>query len=219
VFQKRLRKAGVLMQIREDTHFYATMSLPLFRRVSLEFGRRLIEAGVLDQREDVFHLTLGELAGIDDSLRPASATANELRAAVARRKEKRKKLESTPLVDARLFPKSVARGDAVVTGTPGSPGVAEGTARVVHNDSEFGKLTPGDVLVAPYTNPSWTPLFERAVAVVVDTGSVGSHAAIVAREYGIPAVMGTGEGTRKLRDGDPVKVDGTQGYVFLRERA
>ena len=67
----------------------------------------------------------------------------------------------------------------------------------------FASLLPGEVLVCPYTNPSWTPLFERAVAVVVDTGGLASHAAIVAREYGIPAVMGTGTGTRVLRDGDP----------------
>jgi pyruvate,water dikinase len=96
----------------------------------------------------------------------------------------------------------------------GSPGVAEGPVRVVHESAEFGKLMAGDVLVAPYTNPAWTPLFQRAVAVVVDSGSAASHAAIVAREYGIPAVMGTVDGTAKLVDGQRVRVDGGRARVF-----
>jgi pyruvate,water dikinase len=86
--------------------------------------------------------------------------------------------------------------------------------RVVREASEFGRLRPGEVLVAPYTNPAWTPLFQQAAAVVVDSGGAMSHAAIVAREYGIPAVMGTGDGTRRLVDGTRVRVDGTRGLVF-----
>jgi pyruvate,water dikinase len=92
--------------------------------------------------------------------------------------------------------------------------VAEGSVRVVHDASEFGKLRAGEVLVAPYTNPAWTPLFERAAAVVVDSGGPASHAAIVAREYGIPAVMATVEGTQRLVDGQRVRVDGAAGLVL-----
>ena len=87
--------------------------------------------------------------------------------------------------------------------------------RVVRDPAAFGSLLPGEVLVAPYTNPSWTPLFTRAAAVVVDTGAAMSHAAIVAREYGVPAVMGTGDGTRRLSDGQWVRVDGSRGQVFV----
>lgn len=86
--------------------------------------------------------------------------------------------------------------------------------RVVRDASEFGKLRPGDVLVAPYTNPAWTPLFQNAVGVVVDSGGPASHAAIVAREYGIPAVMATVDGTRLLSDGQRVRVDGSRGLVM-----
>jgi pyruvate,water dikinase len=96
---------------------------------------------------------------------------------------------------------------------PGSPGVAEGPVCIVQDASEFDKLIVGNVLVAPYTNPSWTPLFQRAAAVVVDSGSVASHAAIVAREYGIPAVMATRTGTRILRNGEKIRVDGSRGTV------
>jgi len=97
---------------------------------------------------------------------------------------------------------------------PGSPGVAEGPARIVRDGFEFSKLLPGDVLIPPYPNPSWTPLFQRAIAVVVDSGSVASHAAIVARAYGIPAVMSTVTGTHTLHNGDLVRVDGSKGVVY-----
>jgi pyruvate,water dikinase len=91
--------------------------------------------------------------------------------------------------------------------------VAEGPVRIVLGSEGFADLRTGEVLVCPNTNPSWTPLFARAAAVVVDTGGLGSHAAIVAREYGVPAVMGTGTGTSVLRDGQRVRVDGSRGRV------
>jgi pyruvate,water dikinase len=84
---------------------------------------------------------------------------------------------------------------------------------VIREPGEFGALRSGDVLVCPYTNPTWTSLFQRAAAVVVDSGGIGSHAAIVAREYGIPAVMATGSGTRVLVNGQQVTVDGDTGRV------
>jgi pyruvate,water dikinase len=102
---------------------------------------------------------------------------------------------------------------ALLTGTAASGGVAEGPVRIIRGPAEFGDLRSGEVLVCPNTNPSWTPLFARAAAVVVDTGGLGSHAAIVAREYGVPAVMGTGRGTSTLTDGQRVRVDGSRGRV------
>ena len=88
-----------------------------------------------------------------------------------------------------------------------------GVARIIHGADDFEKLGAGEILVCPYTNPAWTPLFARAGGVVVDTGSIASHAAIVAREYGIPAVMGTGIGTRNIADGERITVDGARGRV------
>ena len=95
--------------------------------------------------------------------------------------------------------------------------MARGPARIVRDIAEFGKLRAGDVLVAPVTNPAWTPLFQRAAAVVVDAGGAASHAAIVAREYGVPAVMGTLSGTQELKDGQWIEVDGTHGLVLKAE--
>ncbi|MBQ9483976.1 MAG: phosphoenolpyruvate synthase, partial [Ruminiclostridium sp.] len=99
----------------------------------------------------------------------------------------------------------------VLKGTGGSRGEAVGPARVIRGPEEFYKMQKGDILVCPYTDPEWTPLFRLAAGVVADTGASLSHAAIVAREYGIPAVLGVGYATAKLRDGDMVAVNGTTG--------
>lgn len=104
-----------------------------------------------------------------------------------------------------------------VKGLPGSPGLAEGPARIVMNVKDFDKLKKGDILVCPYTDPTWTPLFGIAAAVVADTGGPLSHAAIVAREYGIPAVLGTKVGTAFFKDGEKVIVEGNKGLVFHKD--
>jgi rifampicin phosphotransferase len=209
--------ARTVWQIREDTHFEATRSLPILRRTLLELGRRLTVVGVLDHPEAVFHLTFDELKHAGDVWPPSPAVASELRASVQRRQTRRAALEGTPVVDPRLYRQLAPSSDALLVGTPGSPGVAEGPVRIIREAAEFGKLRAGEVLVAPYTNPAWTPLFQRAAAVVVDAGAAGSHAAIVAREYGIPAVMGTITGTQTLHDGERVRVDGDQGQVTRLE--
>jgi pyruvate,water dikinase len=186
----------------------------------LELGGRLGSAGVLDRPEDVFHLKLDELERVDGTWPPPAPLADELRAAALRRKQRRAALEGTPLMDPRLLRPTEPDRDAALQdnvllhGMPGSPGVAEGPVRVIRDGTEFGTLRSGEVLVAPHTNPAWTPLFQRAVAVVVDSGGAGSHAAIVAREYGIPAVMATVDGTQRLKDGQRVRVDGSRGLVL-----
>jgi pyruvate,water dikinase len=218
LFLKSLTRARYLFQIREDTHFYATMVQPVIRRVALELGKRLVDAGAQTSVEEVFHLKLNELEDIGNTLPVSEQSAAQIRSLVARRKAKRESLASKPMVDPRLLTTTPQGGEGVLlTGTSGSPGIAQGPARIVHDVSEFGKLRAGDVLVAPVTNPAWTPLFQRAVAVVVDTGGSASHAAIVAREYGIPAVMGTINGTKQLEDGQWIYVDGTRGQVLKVE--
>ena len=212
-FLSHLRAARTFAQVREDTRYYATLILPVLRQTLLELGSRLESEGVLAHKEDVFHLRLEELERLDEKWPPQRTLIAELRAVVERRKKKRAMLARTPLIDPRLYRRTGQARDALLQGTPGSPGVAEGPVCIVRDGSEFGKLRPGDVLVAPYTNPAWTPLFQQAAAVVVDTGSAGSHAAITAREYGIPAVMATVDGSVRLKDGQRVTVDGGRGVV------
>ena len=111
-----------------------------------------------------------------------------------------------------------ARGDreiseGVIVGQPASAGRATGPVRIVHSPQDFGGFRAGDVLVAKATAPAWTPLFARAAAVVTDGGTLAAHASLVAREYAIPAVVGTGDATVRLHSGQLVTVDGTAGTV------
>ena len=216
LFLRSLTKTRLLFQIREDTHFYATMVQPTLRHVALELGRRLLKTSALDEVEEVFHLQLNEIQNLGKSWPPSEQTITRIRSLVARRKAKRASLANKPMVDPRLLTATLQAGakNVLLSGTSGSPGVATGPAKIVHDISEFGKLRAGDILIAPVTNPAWTPLFQRAVAVVVDKGGSASHAAIVAREYGIPAVMGTMNGTKELEDGQRIRVDGSRGLVF-----
>jgi len=104
-------------------------------------------------------------------------------------------------------------GELLLRATPASPGVASGTVRVAMSVDELSAVSPGDILVAPTTEPAWTPVFGIIAAVVTDVGSLAAHAAVVAREFGIPGVVGTVDGTTRLRTGDRVTVDGTAGEV------
>lgn len=200
--------------LREDTHFYLTTPIPVLRRLFAEMGERLQRAGVLEDAADIYHLRLHDLERLQGIWPPSAALHAELRAAVATRHAAREALRSVPMMPLVAASTTVPPDDAIAYGTPGSPGVARGPVRIVRGPAEFGRVQAGDVVVAPYTNPAWTPLFARAAAVIVDAGSAMSHAAIVAREYGLPAVMGTRDALTRLQDGQEVTVDGTRGLVF-----
>jgi len=109
--------------------------------------------------------------------------------------------------------------DDEISGFAASGGVVEGRARVLMNVNDIGQIQAGEVLVCPVTAPSWGPVFGKITAAVSDIGGIMSHAAIVAREYGMPAVVGTGSATKKIRTGDLVRVDGDEGVVTVLERA
>ncbi|WP_336716166.1 PEP/pyruvate-binding domain-containing protein [Arthrobacter sp. USHLN218] len=216
--QRAVAEAKCGIAFRENTHFYATMVLPVLRRAYAELGRRLAGAGVLADPAEVYHLRFGELGELvrqaDDGGALPPTVAESYRSVVRARAAKRRELQGVPLLDpVVLFARRRPPSGVLVTGTGASRGQAAGRVRLVRGPEEFGLLRSGEILVCPYTNPSWTPLFRRAAAVVVDLGGLGSHAAIVAREYGIPAVMGTGNGTAVLRDGQYILVDGNRGTV------
>jgi len=199
------------------------------RQVLLESGRRLAEHGAVGVRDDVFHLTLDE---VREAL--GGAAALDLKERVAERKDELARwagVQAPPVLGT--FPPGPPPDDPVaraifkmfggmpkepvqaneITGMPGSPGVARGTARVIGSLSEAHRLEAGDVLVTGTTSPPWTPLFATVAAVVTDTGGILSHAAVVAREYMIPAVLGTKRATAAIRDGQLVEVDGDEGVV------
>jgi pyruvate,water dikinase len=218
--RRLLDAARTGIALREDTHFDATRVLPVLRRTVLEAGRRLVAAGVLREPEEVYHLRLEELESLGEPDRLPAEETDRLRRVVGQRAARRAELAGVPMISsAALRPPLGADADALVSGVGASGGRVTGPVRVIRGPAEFGVMRSGDVLVCPYTNPSWTPLFQRAAAVVVDSGGPASHAAIVAREYGIPAVMGTALGTTVLRDGQLVTVDGSTGRITAAQAA
>lgn len=207
-----LEEAREGIRFREDSHFEFLRLLPPLRAALLEAGRRLVHAGLLTTPDEVFHLRLEELQTIADPQRMPSVQQARLRSSIRRRVARRDELASVKLLDlSQVYP--APTGGVLVQGSPASGGVATGRVRIIREATDFGTLLIGEILVCPYTNPSWTPLFARAAAVVVDSGGVASHAAIVAREYGLPAVMGTGTATTALCPGQLVTVDGNTGRV------
>lgn len=217
---KLMVKAAAGAALREDTHFEATRPMPIVRRTMVEIGARLAESGVIDVPDDVWFLTWPEIQTVrdPDAVTAPGATGAELAAAARRRKDAYAELAGSPLIARSTLyrTKSAAQG-ALVSGAGAGAGLATGPVRVVHGPEEFGLVRAGDVLVCPSTSPAWTPLFALVCAVVVDNGGLASHAAIVAREYGIPAVMGCGDGTSVLTDGQWVTVDGSRGVVLPHE--
>ncbi|MFF0578318.1 PEP/pyruvate-binding domain-containing protein [Streptosporangium saharense] len=129
-------------------------------------------------------------------------------------------LQARPVTAALPRPSALSTtSPAALTGTPGSHGTATGTARVVRGPADFARVRPGDILVCPFTDPAWTPLLRVVSGVVTETGGVLSHAAIVAREHAIPAVLGVPDATSRLRDNTVITVDGTAGTVMTPSRS
>jgi len=189
------------------------------RDVLRGFGRRLVGEGLLDTADDVWLLDLTEL-------RESLTDDVDLRALVA---ERRADVERGQLEGARPYlgdPPDSRERDSVVEGFYGtegralsgagaSPGTAEGIARIIAGPEDFSRVQAGDVLVATTTTPAWTPLFPALAALVTETGGILSHAAVVAREYRLPAVVGATGATAAIPDGRRVRVDGSRGVVTL----
>jgi pyruvate,water dikinase len=209
-----------------------------------EFGALLAGGHFLDDAEDVFQLKRHEVAEALDELLLTWATGGQPLGPthwppiVARRKELLARMaEWTPPPAIGATPESITdpmtimlwgvttqrvqewasaeEGGGRLTGAPASPGVVEGHARVVIDVNEIADVRDGDVLVCTITSPAWAPIFPKIKAVVTDIGGVMSHAAIVCREYGLPAVVGTGRATAEIRTGQTVRVDGTSGVVTI----
>jgi phosphohistidine swiveling domain-containing protein len=192
------------------------------RYLLLEVGRRMVSAGVLDAVEDVFHLGRADLEAFIRTEWDGSGA----RALVADRRSLREaRLMAPPPPDLissdetvrNVAPSSAIHGGATLAGIAASSGVASGAARLIRHPFEAARLQPGDVLVAPSTDTGWTPLFLRAAAIVTEVGGYLSHGAIVAREFGLPAVVNVPGVMSELRDGETITVDGDTGKI-RRER-
>jgi rifampicin phosphotransferase len=208
--------------IREEQASTLTLGWPLLRACALRLGEASIRTGSLTEAQQVFFLTRAEL----DDPAPHVALVEERQA-----RWQRQRLLPAPLTLGKPPPlvgdplaRAVerARGTTpipagAIVGQPASSGRASGRVRLITDPGQFSSFQPGEVLLARSTAPAWTPLFAIAAAVVTDGGALAAHASIVAREYGIPAVVGTGDATTRLTTGQHVTVDGTTGTVTLTQ--
>jgi rifampicin phosphotransferase len=218
-FRRLLRWAQAMAPLREDALADVGLAWPQLRRMLRELGARLVVAGVVDRADDVFWLRRAEILA-DPPVQRAEVVAQ--RRALWRGQRRVVPPQVLPRGSwwerafARWLPAaSDEQTGAVLRGIGASTGQVTATARVLGGPADFGRLQPGDVLVASITTPAWTSLFAMAAAVVTDIGGPLSHSSIVAREYGIPAVLGTNVATRRIPDGARVRVDGDTGTVTL----
>lgn len=239
-FDAALAYAEQVYPQREDNVLYnVNLIAGLMRGFALEVGHRLVQQGRLVRAQDAVLLTVEQLrsALADRTVDPA-AIASRVRSELAWVRANPGPALYGPapgvMPDLRGLPQAARRingailwameeelapavssSEAGVQGLGSSPGEATGTVRVILSSKDIHRVRPGDVVVCPTTTPSWTIIFQRACAIVTDGGSALCHAAIVAREHGIPAVVATGNGTQRLRNGQRVLVDGNRGTVSL----
>jgi pyruvate,water dikinase len=230
LFRRVLRWAQRLAPGRDEAFFYVGAAWPTLRRLALELGRRLANAGFLAAADDIFFLESAEIVDASGA-RVAGEDRRQLAAeARARRelREARKRLYPPAAVPPdyryRIGPFDLSGFETqrrnllegpTLRGFAVSPGRVTAPASVIRSPADFGTMEPGTILVCPTTTPAWTPLFAQARGLITDIGGVLAHGSIVAREYGIPAVMGTGNATQRIASGQVVTVDGDVGTVTL----
>jgi pyruvate,water dikinase len=219
LFDFLYRRAQGGLMFRENVRNEMARVMAAVRRALAELGQRLVGRGVLADREDIFFLELPEL-------RPLVAGLAQGTAIAARKAEFAYHQTLTPptvivgqFEPERLAPQDAAAETGVLRGLPASAGVATGPARVVIRPDPQQRVLPGEILVAPFTDPGWTPYFLAAAGIVMDVGGMLSHGSIVAREYGIPAVVNVGRATRLIETGQIVRVDGIRGIVTILDPA
>ena len=220
LFNWSIHRTQKLTRDRENWKYEAVRFLAVFRRVFLELGERLRHKGVFANCEDIFFLELSEVEPVVQG-----RAGFDVRQRIAQRRAKyewNKAQTPPPVVVGRYDPQKhvVSRIDAhvkVLQGIAVSPGTVTGKARVITHPDNGQHVQPGEILVAPVTNPAWTPYFLPAAGVVMDMGGVLSHGAIIAREYGLPAVVNVGPASQIIRTGQTIRVDGDRGTVTILE--
>ena len=227
IFRKLIAPAQRYAPLREDGLADVGLSYPLLRQMLRELGRRFVEGGMIEQPDDVFWLNQDEVeqavGRLDrgEALDCLSATIPQRKATwrAARRAAPPLMLPQIKFLGLDIGELKARKGGGrkgdTLKGVAASPGCVTGPARVLSGPEDFAQMRAGDVLVAAITTPAWTPLFARAAAIVTDVGGPLSHGSIVAREYGIPAVLGTGAATKRIRSGQVITVDGSAGMVTL----
>lgn len=230
LFRRALGWVQCSAHLREDALADVGLGWPMLRRILREMGRRLVAAGAIAEPDEVFWLRWEEVEAAARAL-DAGQPVEDYRRAIAERRQtwQREHVVTPPVAlplkgGARILGLDLSRwmpahsdqaAGKTIRGIGTSPGRVTGPACVIHGPEEFDQMKPGDILVAKITTPAWTPLFALASGIVTDVGGPLSHSSIVAREYGVPAVLGTGVATQRIGSGQPITVDGDSGVVTL----
>lgn len=225
IFTAWVGKARRGLARRENFKSEAVRVLAVIRRVLLEAGERLVRRGVISEGEDVFFLDLDEVEALCGGTAPHDPAAR-----IASRQAEYRRNLALPLPPVIVGqyragerptppPASPQPAGTVLQGIAVSPGLVTGPARVILRADDGDQVRPGEILVAPFTDPGWAPYFLTASAIVMDLGGMLSHGSIVAREYGIPAVVNVGPATETIRTGQVLRVDGSRGTVTILEDA
>jgi len=213
--------------IREEVMFYLYIAWPVLRPLALELGQRLTDVGTIAAPDDVFYLVTDELNQAIEARKTGKALPEFVQLTAKRRelREARKRLHPPGTIpsDANKHPGVKFKETQVyndpnsdtLVGVAVSPGRVTSPASLINSPDEFDRMEPGSILVCPMTNPAWTPLFAHATGLVTDMGGILGHGSIVAREYGIPAVVGTGNITQRVEHGQKIRVDGDAGIVTI----
>jgi rifampicin phosphotransferase len=209
----------MLMGLRESPKFFIVRLMGIIREELLASGVEFASEGRIEKPEDLFFLHFHELQAL------ANHDARDWKSLIAERRRvydrenRRKQIPRVLASDGRAFYEGLGSetdtGD-VITGSPVSPGIAEGVVHVIF-DPRGAQLTPGEILVCPGTDPAWTPLFMAASGLITEVGGMMTHGSVVAREYGIPAVVGVHQATTRLKDGQRIRIDGTAGKIMILE--
>ena len=227
-FVKALNWGQSMAEVREDALAEIGLGYPILRATLHELGSRFVTASAIGQADDIYWLEKHEIDTCVQNIEQDAKLEN-LSARVEERKAFNKRVgQETPPpmmpmkkkymgIDTKVWlaESESNRTGNVLKGVPTSSGKVTASARVLRGPEDFAQMRPGEVLIAGTTTPAWTPLFAMASAVVTDIGGPLSHGSIVAREYGIPAVMGTGVATKRIQSGQVITVDGTKGEVIL----
>jgi pyruvate,water dikinase len=220
-FIKMLAWAQETAPLRENSIADMGLGHPQIRRMLRELGRRLTAGGAIASAEDIYWLEAQELDAMATLLEKGEGLQN-YSADVENRKAKWDAMKH--IVPPNTLPQKTwmskfyadnEQSGGTIKGLGASAGKVTARACVMLGPEDFNRMQSGDVIVAGITTPAWTPLFARASAIVTDIGGPLSHSSIVAREYGIPAVLATGVGTRRIHDGQSITVDGSAGIVSL----
>jgi pyruvate,water dikinase len=216
--RKGIREAQEGAAVREMTKSVLVMALQTYRLMALELGRRFSQRGIIEEPGDIFYCSWSDLV----SMLNGDWDGTGLRTLVVARKVSQREKEAIAPPDVILGeepvfaePVALSSGDCM-QGVAAATGKASGVARLIKHPGEGNRLQPGDVLVAPSTDPGWTPLFLKACAVVMETGGYLSHGSIVAREFGVPAVVNIPGVMKVIKEGQKVVVDGDEGKVLLQ---